>query len=159
MLTRCFDFISLKKGTAARRCIRHNNLIGVATFICDWKSRVTTSTSISFPKQITLLRFLQCILESLYVCWRSPLLLFCWPCFLRFITRRILAGNICPFWWSMFTFRTNKSRWTCFLFTLTNTKQQFIRIGLHLKWHNSNWKQTTLTTHLYANIYALQKVG
>ena len=146
MLTRCFDFISLKKGTAARRC----NLIGVATFICDWKSRVTTSTSISFPKQITLLRFLQCILESLYVCW---------PCFLRFITRRILAGNICPFWWSMFTFRTNKSRWTCFLFILTNTKQQFIRIGLHLKWHNSNWKQTTLTTHLYANIYALQKVG
>ena len=37
--------------------ISYNNLIGAASFICDWKIHVTTSANTSFPKQITLLHF------------------------------------------------------------------------------------------------------
>ena len=67
MLTSCFDL--LKKGTTDWRYIRYNNLISVVSFICVWKPHVTTCVSISSPKQISLLRFLQCIRKSLCVCW------------------------------------------------------------------------------------------
>ena len=150
-------FCLFEKRTAARSCIHYNNLISAPLlFVTEKLMWPLLSAHLSQSRLLCFNFYTICIsIQFVFV----DLLLSFFFVGLVFSVSSQDDSSLEKFWWSMFAFWIYKSRWSCFLFILINTKQQFICRGLHLKWHSSDLKQTTLTKQLYASIYALQTFG